>query len=129
MIKTRTWLIIISIIFIVSSAVSFFLYRWNTAGTVANVYLDGDCIYSVDLLSVSEAYSKTIICKDGGVNVLRIEHGRICVESADCKDHVCVDTGWIVNSSMPIVCLPHRLVIKIEKETSDGNVTMDSVVK
>ena len=40
--------------------------------------------------------------------------GRIRVESADCPDQVCVDQGWISDGTVPVVCLPNRLVIQIE---------------
>ena len=32
---------------------------------------------------------------------------------ADCPDQVCVRQGWVQDRTVPIVCLPHRLVIEI----------------
>ena len=42
-----------------------------------------------------------------------MEQGRIRVSQADCPDQVCVDQGWIADGTVPIVCLPHKLVIEI----------------
>ena len=46
--------------------------------------------------------------------MIRVEPGRIAVIGADCPDKVCVEAGWRSDSASPIVCLPHRLVIRIE---------------
>lgn len=37
---------------------------------------------------------------------------------ADCPDQVCVHAGWLTDSAAPIVCLPHRLVIRLEQTAS-----------
>ncbi len=50
--------------------------------------------------------------------MIRVEPGRIAVTAADCPDKVCVDAGWRSDSASPIVCLPHRLVIRIEKDAA-----------
>lgn len=81
-------------------------------GTVASVYLDGECVHSVDLSADFEPYTFTV----SGVveNTISVEHGRICVLHSTCPDQVCVNQGWISNSVVPVVCLPNSLVIKIE---------------
>lgn len=49
-----------------------------------------------------------------GYNLLEADNGRIRVKAADCPDQLCVRTGWIRVSPQQIVCLPYRVVIKIE---------------
>ena len=53
---------------------------------------------------------------------MEIKDHMIHVKSADCPDKICVDTGWIGGDrkSVPIVCLPNRLVIEFEKSSADG---------
>ena len=46
-------------------------------------------------------------------NVLVIKDGVAFVESADCPDEVCVAHLPISREGETIVCLPHRLVIRI----------------
>ena len=113
MVKTRTWIIIIAAALVISLALTVFLAGRRASGTVANIYKDGVCIRSIDLALVTEPYSFKV--SDGlGENTVLVEHGRICVSDADCPDRVCVDAGWLSDSAAPIVCLPHRLVIKLE---------------
>lgn len=124
-IKTSTWIIVITAILLVCLGLSIFIFNSKTDGTIANVYVDGECVYSVDLQTVTDKYDKTIVYEQGGENVLTIENGKICVSSADCPDGVCIRSGWISDSLAPIVCLPHRLVIKVEKESAEGKAITD----
>ncbi len=116
MVKTRTLVTIILCILLLAIAASLFLWLRPAGGRVANVYLDGELLYSIDLDALTEKKTYTVET-DRGVNVLVAEPGRIRVESADCPDQVCVDFGWLTDSAAPIVCLPHRLVIQLTGET------------
>ncbi|MDP4109339.1 MAG: NusG domain II-containing protein, partial [Bacillota bacterium] len=61
----------------------------------------------------------------GYTNVVLAENGKIRVLSADCPDKVCVRTGFISRPGQSIVCLPSRLVIRLEGESKSG---LDAVV-
>lgn len=113
MIKTRTWIITVAVLLAVSAALTVWLYFRRAPGTVANIYKDGECVRSIDLKLVTAPYSFTI-SDERGENTILVEPGRICVIYADCPDGVCVDAGWLSDSASPIVCLPHRLVIRLE---------------
>ncbi|MCD8358785.1 MAG: NusG domain II-containing protein [Oscillospiraceae bacterium] len=120
MLKTRTWVIILAAVLICAVGLSFWTLGRKADGTVANVYQDGVCIRSIDLSRVTES-ERIVIEGAGGTNTILVEPGRICIEAADCPDQVCVNTGWISDSAAPIVCLPHRLVVRIEGGAeSDG---------
>ncbi len=82
-------------------------------GTVARVYVDGACVYSVDLSAVNEPFVY-VVHTPYGDNTLEIERGRIRVSEADCAGGDCARMGWISASGRPIVCTPHRLVVQIE---------------
>ena len=123
--KTRTWILIFASLVLVCGAVTAVLFLRRPSGSVANIYRDGTCIYSVDLSKVEEPYEVTF-SDERGSNTVRIERGRISVIDADCPDHVCEQTGWVCENGVPIVCLPHRLVIRIEKSGADG---FDAVAK
>ena len=112
MLKTRTWIIVILFLLTGSAAASLFAAGKTAEGTTANIYLDGNCIRSIDLSSVVEGYSFEV---EGpcGMNRITVEHGRICVERGDCPDQICVHQGWISNSAAPIVCLPNKLVVQV----------------
>ena len=106
-------MIAIAAALVVCAALSLWLWQRPAAGTVANIYQDGVCIRSVDLAAVREPETFTITTGHGSNTVL-IEPGRICISEANCPDQVCVNTGWLADSAAPIVCLPHRVVIRIE---------------
>ena len=108
-----------TIILIIAAAASFAVMNGDVRGeTVANIYQDGKCIYSIDLSEVAEGYTVQI---DGKVsNTMIVEHGRICIGDATCPDRICVRQGWISNGIVPIVCLPNDLVIQINSTNEPG---------
>jgi len=125
MIKTRTWIMIIAALFAVSAVSAALLFFMPKKGSIANIYVNGECVRSIDLSAVTEAYEFTVET-EWGSNTVRVEPGRICVKDADCRDRVCVNSGWISDTAAPLVCLPHKLVIKIE---SKENSEIDAVSK
>lgn len=58
----------------------------------------------------------------GGYNVLEVEGTRARMREANCPDRLCVQMGWIERPGQSIVCLPHRLLLRIEggEEKLDG---------
>lgn len=119
MIKTRTWIIGIALALLICVGAALWLNGRSAPGMTANIYQDGVCIRSVDLSRVTGTETFSVEC-DSGVNVIQIEPGRICILEADCPDQVCVRTGWLTDSAAPIVCLPHRLVIRLEETAAEG---------
>lgn len=47
-------------------------------------------------------------------NIIEIKDGAIGIISADCPDKTCVKTGYISRSGQVCVCVPSKLIIKIE---------------
>ena len=130
-IKTRTWIIIIAVLLVLLSGIQLWISFKPKTGTYANIYLDGDCIRSINLEEVTEPYEFLIETPEGN-NRVRVEHGRIRIVEADCHDGVCVKFGWLSEGVTPIVCLPHRLVIRMEAKTgtADGDDNgIDAVTK
>ncbi len=54
------------------------------------------------------------------------EKNRICFLESDCPDKICVKTGWLSHSGEIAVCLPNKIIIKLEQ---DKNQNVDGVVK
>lgn len=79
----------------------------------ADIYSEGKLIESIPLWQVSAPYAQTIITENGGENKLLISPGKICVSNASCPDQICVHQGFIKDSTLPIVCLPNRLVLQL----------------
>ena len=111
--KTRTWILILAVIFGV--CVAAVLLTRRAPSLTVGVYSDGELVRRIDLNRVEAEERYTVESADGGSNVILIRPGRICVESADCPDQVCVLEGWLPDFGLPIVCLPHNLLIQVEE--------------
>ncbi|MBQ9272960.1 MAG: NusG domain II-containing protein [Mogibacterium sp.] len=60
-------------------------------------------------------------------NVVEISGGTVSVTEASCKNQVCVKHGAISGTGESIVCLPNRLVVRIESGGSGEGGSYDSV--
>ena len=118
MVKTKTYLLgFLLLLLLAVGALAVLCQR--PAGDTAAVYLDGELIRRIDLSAVKTRETFDISC-DGGSNTILVESGRICVLEADCPDQICVQSGWLNSEAAPIVCLPHRLVIRLESSEEDA---------
>ena len=106
--KTKSWIILISIVLVLCLGLSVFLLWPRGASTHAQIIRDGQVLYTVDL-RIDQQFP--ITNADGGSNVVTIENGKIAVTEANCPDHYCMQRGFC-DSGMDIVCLPNRLVIR-----------------
>lgn len=118
--KTRFWVLLIAGIALVSAAAAVWLFFGKTDGTVANVYQAGVCIRSIDLSLLTEPETFTV-SGPAGTNTIEVEPGRIRISHAECPDQVCVNMGWRSDGAVPIVCLPNKLVIRIERAVPDAD--------
>lgn len=92
------------------------------ADDVVVIKRDDKILYTIDLKTAED---KTFDITYGGEkNTVEIKGGKIRVKDADCPDKVCVKTGWLSSSAIPIVCLPHHLVIEFR-----GKSEIDAVAK
>jgi hypothetical protein len=60
-------------------------------------------------------------------NVVVISGGRVSVTEASCKNQVCVRHGSISRPGESIVCLPNRLIVRIQNGASEEGGGYDSV--
>ena len=54
-----------------------------------------------------------------GHNVIVLSGRTATMQSADCRDQVCVRTGTLTRAGQVAVCLPNRVVLRITGETSE----------
>ncbi len=85
---------------------------------LAEIYQDGVLVDRIDLNAVDSNYQLEYTSQDGGRNVVEVSSGRIRILEADCPDKLCVKQGFLPDSLLPLVCLPHRLVIQLAPETA-----------
>ena len=110
--KTLFWAVLLCVIAALSGGY-YALTRQD--GVTAAVYVDGELYGTYDLSSAVPPYEVRIE-SELGYNVVRISRGAVEVSEADCEGQDCVRQGQIRDGRIPIVCLPHRVVIEIEDE-------------
>ena len=79
---------------------------------VLRVPLDTDGTYAIPLPAGEE-------------NVLAVQEGKAYMQSANCRDQLCVRQGATDHTGKQIVCLPHRVVVRLER--ADGAAVQDDL--
>lgn len=127
--------VLILVIFLLCAASLLYLFSARSAScdsAYACIYQNGTLLKTIDLSRISAPYSFTIESPDGGFNTITLRPakdstkvsgenapGTICISDADCPDRLCVSMGESASSLLPIVCLPHGLVIQIKETAPD----------
>lgn len=106
----RFLIVLILLIFVGSVCLCIGLWRPSDKRLV-EVVSDGEVLYTIDLTKAEDA-EFTVYSPDNRKNTVLIQNGSICVKEAECPDQICVKTGKLLSESMPIVCLPNRLIIR-----------------
>ena len=64
--------------------------------------------------------------RDGRYNKVVVMNGEVKIEEANCPDRLCVKSGAIRVSGQTIVCLPHRVVVRLTG-TGDSQSDVDDI--
>ena len=111
-------MIIIGVVLFVSAVIAAALVLWQPQANTAEIYQNGELIIRLSLSQNAETNTYTIE-NETGWNIITVDNGRVRVSDADCPDRACVHQGWL-SGAAPIVCLPHRLVIKLVKTETNN---------
>lgn len=106
--KTRSWIMSLTVILIVCIGLSIPLLISGEAATYAEIISDGQIMQIVDLNIDREIHITT---DAGEKNTITVKDGKIGVTEASCPDHYCMDRG-MCDRGTQIVCLPNRLIIR-----------------
>lgn len=117
--STKKWIILFAAAVVICTAVFLLIYLLGPKGTVAVISVDGEVIRRVELTGVEKPYDIEIRTEYGN-NTVHVEEGAVSVTAADCPDRICVHQGKVTTAGIPIVCMPHRLVIQIEGDEVDA---------
>lgn len=114
-------LVIVVLICIIASFVTNSILNSSKSAKVV-IYLDNKIYREVPIDE-----EKTIeIKKNGIINKIHIHDNGVEMEEANCSDKVCVKTGFIKKPGQSIVCLPHKINVKIVgEEESDVDATVN----
>lgn len=109
--------VVVLIAVLLMSVIAMICLYQRTPGQWVAIVQDGEVLETIDL-SKAEDRTFTITSPDGGENVICIENGTIRILSADCPDGTCVQMGTLQSEAEPLVCLPHKLLIRFQEEVS-----------
>ncbi len=115
--------ILIVLIAVLAAGSWLYINSLKSDQVVAQVLQDGVVIQEIDLSTVEKPFQVRVEDGQGGYNIIAVERGRVRVIEANCPEQVDVLQGWISEPHQSLVCLPHRLVVKIvgqEKSDVDG---------
>lgn len=91
------------------AGILYLFLRPGGGGAWAVVTVDGEETARYEL-----SRDQTVTIGDADYNVLVISHGAAEIVEANCGDHTCIRMGKISRKGEVIVCLPHRLIVRIE---------------
>lgn len=112
---TKADLILMAAIVIIGLGISIFLAAGSHQGNKVEITKDGKLwgTYSLD-------GEHKITIRDGKErNVVKISGGKVTMESANCKNQVCVHHSPVSRTGESIVCLPHKIVVSIKGEDNE----------
>jgi hypothetical protein len=104
--KTDIMLIVAALA--VGAALFFGVDAAKAGGAVVDVEADGRVVASYPL-----GEDRVVDLTYGGHNRLVISGGTARIEDADCPDRLCVKQGAVSKDGETIVCLPHRVIVKV----------------
>ena len=125
-IRTAAILITTFLILIMAACLLYLAAVQSRPGNcIADIYRNGQLIQSIPLDRVSEPYTLEIEGDNGCYNRIEVRPGSIGVISADCPDLLCAKQGFIYTPTIPITCLPNKLVIRLRPadHSADGSGT------
>lgn len=87
----------------------------------ALVYYEDKLVLTIDLTLEEQEY---VVDGYNGLVTITAGNGKVKVEDEDSPLHLCSKQGYISKSYESIVCLPNKIVIKLEDDSS-----LDAIVK
>lgn len=111
-------------ILLVLSIVSVIFYKRSSKSekAVAAIKQNGKVIERIDLSKVKEKRQFRINHSEGsykGYNIIEVDKGSIRFIEANCRNKICIKSGVLKNPGETAACLPHKLIITIEKNNDE----------
>ena len=104
----KRWDIIITLLLVLLSFLPIVVFSYQQAEKTSEYATSGGERQTVAVISVNNDY-----------NTIEIRGESIRIKGANCYDQVCVQFGFISKSGETAVCLPHKLVVKVESTAGE----------
>ncbi len=124
--KFRNDIILIIFLCVVAGLACFFMYFNDDSNETMQlqIVIDGEIIDTYNFSS-DKSFNKEIILDIG--NTVVIKNGQIYIKEANCPDELCIKQGKISNAGESIICLPHKLIVRIVDISEDAYVQNDGL--
>ena len=110
--KAAKWLIAALALAVLGSG-AWIIFGQNAADAPHVVIeVDGEIYADYDMDEVKGIIP--ISTPNGGENRVWVQEDLVFMDSANCPDQTCVKQGVIKDGTVPIVCLPHKVIVRIE---------------
>lgn len=114
---------IVIIVIVLSAVLVFFMtHTKNTALRNAIITQNNVILKKIRLDNLSQNVHVDYFGNYPGT--IEAQNGRIRFLHAKCPDQVCVHTGWITRPGQIAVCLPAKVIVKIEGVSSDLDIML-----
>lgn|SRR5699024_4618806 len=119
--------IFIIIVLFVASFIPHVIYAYQLdqleqdgVAIMAEITIDGEEVYSVELSEETPHEEFTLYPADGQYNIIEVDGTRIRNREDNSPDQIGVRRGWISQPGETAVVLPHRLIIEVKAVDKDG---------
>lgn len=82
----------------------------NSGGDTVLIYLENKLYKKLPL-------DEDSITDVNGTNTVIVSNKEVYINQASCPDKLCIHQGKIKDSSKDIVCLPNKVVVKVNKKS------------
>ena len=98
-----------------------------TAGSHLEAVLTvaGEEAWRANLSDITSPQTHRFTAAAGSLTVTA-ESGKVCISASDCRDQICVRTGWLSSAGQTAVCLPNKAVLKVISVDGGGSGTNET---
>lgn len=107
-------ILIILVILLIAGILFVSFEKEDTNNMIAKVYYEDELKLTIDL---NENKEYDVEGYNGNVHIV-VEDKKIKVEEENSPKHLCSKQGFISSSYQTIVCLPNKIVIRVEDDNS-----------
>ena len=107
------------LVLLLLSIAAILLSRLLPSGTVAVVERNGTVVLRQGLSKLNGPIERKIHGENGITLIVMLSPDSAAVRSSECPDKICVNTGTLRKAGESAVCLPARVVLRLE---GDGGI-------
>lgn len=113
----KIWDILLILVILTVIITSIYVITTREKGNYCEIYYDGELIGSYTL------EQELIIRLDKEEKiVVHINNGSVAIIENDCKNQICVNTGYISRVGERIVCAPYKITVAVKSTTNKDNI-------